>query len=88
MMLTAISYDPDAVARLRHSICHPLSHMPNDWPDDQEPFVPHMLAVCFWNITAMLLTAAISLFVIGLNIWIFQAAVRGGDDKKVWNSVS
>ncbi|PMD58502.1 uncharacterized protein K444DRAFT_664553 [Hyaloscypha bicolor E] len=83
MMLTAISYDPDAVARLRHSLCHPLSHMPNDWPDAQERFVPHMLAVCFWNIAAILLTAAISLFVIGLNIWIFQAAVRGGDDKKI-----
>jgi hypothetical protein len=49
-------------------------------------YYPSMLAVCFWQIPAMLLTFAILLFVIGLNIWIFQAAVREltwGDDKKV-----
>jgi len=86
MMITSITYDPDAVARLRHSLCHPMSHMPNGWPHAQERFKPHMLAVCFWNITAILLTVAISLFVIGFNIWIFQAAVREptwGDDRKI-----
>jgi len=84
MMLTGIVYNnPRDVARLRHSLCHPMSIMPPRWPHEKEKFIPHMLAVCFWNITVMLLTASILLFVIGLNIWIFQAAVRGGDDKKI-----
>jgi len=84
MMLTGIVYnDSQNVARLRHSFCHPMSTMPEGWPDAKEKFEPHKLAVCFWNITVMLLTVAILLFVIGLNIWIFQAAVRGGDDKKI-----
>jgi len=92
MMLTGIVYnDPEHVARLLYSFYDPMSLMLEPWHElerlkslePHKPLKPHKLAVCFWNITVMLLTVSILLLVIGLNIWIFQAAVRGGDDKKI-----
>jgi len=97
MMLTGIIYDdPDHVERLKYSFYVPMTLKPDTWdwdtelerlrshkPHESPELKPHKLAVCFWNITVMLLTVAILLFVIGLNIWIFQVAVRRGDDKKI-----
>jgi hypothetical protein len=64
--------------------------MPENWHKEEIPpqFKPK-LGAYFWQIPAILLTGAILLFAIGLNIWVFQAAAREltwGDDKKVWNS--
>jgi len=47
--------------------------------------IPSKLDVYVWQIPVILLSGAILLFVIGLNIWVFEAAVREqtwGDDKK------
>jgi hypothetical protein len=44
------------------------------------------LQVYVWQIPFMLLTISIILFVVGLNIWVFEAATREvtwGDDRKV-----
>jgi len=44
------------------------------------------LQVYVWQIPFMLLTMSIILFVVGLNIWVFEAATRDvtwGDDRKV-----
>ncbi|KAN0103463.1 hypothetical protein V8E51_011776 [Hyaloscypha variabilis] len=47
---------------------------------------PSKLQVYVWQIPFMLLTISIILFVVGLNIWVFEAAVKElgwGDDRKV-----
>jgi hypothetical protein len=47
---------------------------------------PSKLQVYVWQIPFMLLTISIILFVVGLNIWVFEAATREqtwGDDRKV-----
>jgi hypothetical protein len=48
---------------------------------------PSKLQVYVWQIPFMLLTISIILFVVGLNIWVFEAAVKElgwGDERKVW----
>ncbi|PMD43780.1 hypothetical protein L207DRAFT_580608 [Hyaloscypha variabilis F] len=47
---------------------------------------PSKLQVYVWQIPFMLLTISIILFIVGLNIWVFEAAVKElgwGDDRKV-----
>jgi len=47
---------------------------------------PSKLQVYVWQIPFMLLTISIILFVVGLNIWVFEAATKElswGDDRKV-----
>jgi len=47
---------------------------------------PSKLQVYVWQIPFMLLTISIILFVVGLNLWVFEAATKElswGDDRKV-----
>ena len=91
MTLTRMHFNNEkSLRRLQYSFYDPTSSMPRKgWSKKlSDTILPSILAVCFWQLPAILLSFAIVLFVIGLNIWIFRAAVRGGDDKKVWNSFS
>jgi len=85
MTLTRMSYDKESIENLQHAFHKPMSRIrANRW--QKETRRPSKLGVYVWQIPAVLLTIAILLFVIGLNIWVFQAAVREltwGDDKKV-----
>jgi Flp pilus assembly protein TadB len=52
---------------------------------------PSRMQLYAWQIPVVLLAVAVLKLVIGLNIWVFEAAVAEptwGDDKKVWNSIS